>query len=799
MSIQEQIAWERECLERGTARYYANQDRLRETGASDQTDVVSYLLKDRLVESAQLLDDISNNKFAKHRGNNQLINAAADGDYLKLMYIGAQATFQLLLAKKENTVTKICISIASRIETDLKCQLFEAEHPAYYAVVNRSFTDQKVTDYVHKHKVMMKKFNDFDLDWLDWTAPQKIHIGSRILRCLLEVFDDVLFLNKVWSGVKSTNILDTKPEFDIWSAEFEKERGFMFPAFLPMKIAPRAWEDNHTGGYYTPGMSSRMPFIKTRGKEHRACIEKADPRAHRKAVNKMQRTPWAINKRVLAVQQEVYEKDLGIGLPSSSKILPPEFPPHLKDLEKGTLNPEQKEEVVGWKMLAKRAYSEEQKRKGQVLAFMQSHKLAKEIQDWEKLYFVYNNDFRGRIYCATSGLSPQGADTAKGLLRFAKGVILGHSGVRWLAIHGANTYGVDKISYEDRIAWVKNNACNIRRVAEDPIGGREFWGAADKPYQFLAFCFDWAECDYGNNHNATSSVPVGLDGSCNGLQHYSAMLKDDVGAEATNLLACDTPQDIYQEVADVCTQKLEALEDNALADIWLRVGISRKCTKRPVMTLPYGATQQSARMYVLEYIQDNWAVFELDESHQWELAKFVTPYLWESIGEVVVAAREGMAWLQKNITSDYVSWVTPIGFPVYQYYKKVEAIDVKTQLNGRMKLRTRDANGEGVPNKVHQRNGIAPNFVHSIDSTHMVMTINITDLPAYAMIHDDFGTHAGNTEVLFKAIRIAFRSLYTKYNPLEEWGQQVGADLDTLPEQGTYDINNITKAAYFFG
>ena len=86
MNIAEQIKWERECVARGTERYYANQDRLRDTGQSDQTDVGSYLLKTRLQQVADRLKLMAYNTTAG-RGNkyNKLLKqAAADNDYLKI-------------------------------------------------------------------------------------------------------------------------------------------------------------------------------------------------------------------------------------------------------------------------------------------------------------------------------------------------------------------------------------------------------------------------------------------------------------------------------------------------------------------------------------------------------------------------------------------------------------------------------------------------------------------------------------------------------------------------------------------
>lgn len=798
-TLHDQLAWEQDLAERGATTYWNNQDRLRTNGEADRGDAVSHLLHERMREVAELIEHRALTGRGRGAKYGKIVRTVAQDDYLKLAYIGLQVIFQKTALKDHNTLLKICLGIGTRLEADLKCQMFEAKYPAYYNTVIESLKEQKVTDYMHKHKVMMKKFNDFeDLEWTDFEPEVLTHLGLRIVDAILATFDDVFFIQRKGTGMKKYSYVETTVQFDEWVGEFEKARGMMSPARLPLKIPPRAWDRDKQGGYYTPSLVQTTPFIKTKSKEHRKFIEAHDPRDHRNAVNAMQRTPWKVNERVLAVQQEVYARGLGIGVPSNEKVRPHPFPAHLKDIPKESLSALQKEEVVAWKVMAKAAYGREQKRKAEVIAFMQAHKLAQELRTWDEFYYVYTCDFRGRIYCATSGLSPQGADSAKGLLKFGRSEKLGSDGIKWLAIQGANVYGEDKLPYSGRVDWIRKHEVYIRAVVEDPISNRDFWSNADKPYQFLAFCYEWADCDYGRNPNAHSSIPVGLDGSCNGLQHFSAMLRDKVGAKATNLEPCERPEDIYQEVADTCTEIITSVDDPR-SDKWREVGLTRKLAKRPVMTLPYGAKQKSARAAIFEWATDNWYLFKLDEKHTWDFSKWLTPYLWGAIGETVIAAREAMDWLQKNVGKDYCSWLTPIGFPVYQYYKEVPTTRVFTKLCGVTEIKLDDYDCYGDPKVTQQRSGIAPNFVHSIDSTHMVMTINMTDFRCYAMIHDDFGTHAGNTEQLFKTIRKSFHTLYTKHDPLKEWGEQVGADTDNMPEVGEYDIDNIIKADYFFG
>lgn len=801
MDLSQQIAWEEDCVQRGSERYYAIQKRLKEHGQVEQTAIMSHLFQERLQQVADTLKEYTSKTTGINGAyNGLLLRCVVEDDWMRVAYIGAQTAFHGIMMDSANTLLKLCLAIGTRLEADLKCRMFEKEHPAYYHTVVKSFVSQNVSDYRHKHKVMMTKFSDFDMTWNDWRGEVKVQIGQRVMRALLDVFADVLYINKEWHKGKSTAKLDTTEEFDKWAQEFDKERGFMFPMMLPLKIPPLEWnlEGGNGGGYYTTRMANALPFIKTKGKDHRKWVKQFVALEHRRAVNKLQQTAWCINEPVLRVQQQIYKLGLGVGIPSNEPVRPLPFPKHLENVDKTILTERQKLEIDDWKMLAKVAYGREKQRKGQVLAFMQVQKLAEELVDWPEFYFAYSADFRGRIYCATAGLSPQGADTARGLLRFRSGVVLGASGLRWLAIHGANTFGIDKVSYDERVQWVKDHTDMIKDIVADPLGTTRYWGAGDKPYQFLAFCFEWEKCDYGKNPEAESHIPVGLDGSCNGLQHFSAMLRDSVGAKATNLSAVDKPQDIYGEVAQVVTKKLRKLDDPR-ATIWLRVGVTRSCAKRPVMTLPYGATQNSARLYVLDYVRDNWAKFELDESHQWEFANYLTPILWESIGEVVIAAREAMDWLRKNTGKTYAKWLTPISFPVYQYYKDMPKTDINTQLLGNLRLKHSDINAPADAKASLQKNGISPNFVHSLDSTHLVMTVNATDLEAYAMIHDDFGTHAGNIHILFPAIRQTFKDLYEKHDPLKEWAEQNGAEITKLPKRGTYDIGDIINASYFFG
>lgn len=55
-----------------------------------------------------------------------------------------------------------------------------------------------------------------------------------------------------------------------------------------------------------------------------------------------------------------------------------------------------------------------------------------------------------------------------------------------------------------------------------------------------------------------SKLPVALDGSCSGIQHFSAMLRDEIGGNAVNLIPAELPQDVYGMVAKKVIEQAQA-------------------------------------------------------------------------------------------------------------------------------------------------------------------------------------------------------------------------------------------------
>lgn len=70
----------------------------------------------------------------------------------------------------------------------------------------------------------------------------------------------------------------------------------------------------------------------------------------------------------------------------------------------------------------------------------------------------------------------------------------------------------------------------VHRCAEDPKNNLD-WLQSDNPWQTLGVMIELSNAMKNPNpEEYISHVPVHVDGSCNGMQHYAALGRDDRGA-----------------------------------------------------------------------------------------------------------------------------------------------------------------------------------------------------------------------------------------------------------------------------
>ena len=104
---------------------------------------------------------------------------------------------------------------------------------------------------------------------------------------------------------------------------------------------------------------------------------------------------------------------------------------------------------------------------------------------------------------------------------------------------------------------------------KDKITPFDFWRQGDEAFQFLAACHELAAIRSFEERNPErggefiSGLPIALDASQSGVQHFAAASKDHGDGELTNLVPADKPNDLY----DACLNRaIVILNEKLIAD-----------------------------------------------------------------------------------------------------------------------------------------------------------------------------------------------------------------------------------------
>lgn len=749
-------------------------------------------------------------------------------------------------------LTNLSVKIGEAIEDEVRFNTILASMSPKEVQSFKVGMNKRIAFQFRKRYAIQKEKHLADEDrvqlWNKWSQSDKFNVGMKMVE-LFALSTNLVHIVKVFVNGN----IQYSVELDADVAKYvEYQDTYLADLMMehrPMIIPPKPWTNPFDGGYYI-NLKKPLQLVRMSAKDCDALYSDVDMPTVYKAVNAIQNTAWHINNRVLEVANAICSwKHIpeALEMPTANPAEPP-----VRPIEADTNKDVQRE----WRQAMTSYYQEDNKRKAKRILVNCVLKLANDFKDDEAIYFPHNLDFRGRVYPVTL-IHPQGNDFMKSMLEFSEGVELGKDGHTWLAFQGANMWGLDKKPIEERIAWVYENSDMIISIAEKPLDNLQ-WTEADSPWEFLAFCFEWN--DYLKiGESFKSKLAVAFDGSCSGLQHFSAMLRDEVGGEAVNLKPDDHVHDIYGIVAEKVKELLkkdmqegtddtiEATEDGSsylkkgtksLAKEWLDHGVSRSVTKRPTMTLCYGASKFGFADQILEdTVYPALAHNPLSFSKPSQASRYMAGLIWDSLKGVVVKAVEAMEWLQtasgllakdKNIEGKNLptTWITPAGFPVKQKYPKVRVKRLNTVLSGSIKIfnTTSGSTEEATDGSVlrlafaeptdeidsrKQKQGIAPNFVHSMDASHLMLTVCACvdkGVNAFAMIHDSYGVPAGYGSIMFTTVREVFVSTYMENDVLQDLHDHICnllspkmlKDLPEVPTKGDLDLDCAKESMYAF-
>jgi len=447
--------------------------------------------------------------------------------------------------------------------------------------------------------------------------------------------------------------------------------------------------------------------------------------------------------------------------------------------------------------------------------------------------FYLDADYRGRLYYSEPFFNFQGSDIARGQLMFARGRLFDSTASFWLGVHTAcaynqsysideipdwvttdyrsvleqeelDTISVDKMTLEDRAMWTQQNIDSIVEFGERKV----FMHEAEKPISFLACCIEWykySQCE-GDFY---TRLPIPIDGANNGWQHLGAMSKDNKTGKLVGLVPTEVQNDFYVQVAKRLTQRMpEWFEERQIPMKHIRKGIA----KRGAMTRAYSCGQKK----MSESMYSDCYQFGFTEEYNistWDCDELSSQVI-RAIQEVCPGPLDTMRYLQRladqeiaNWARDYgtdrgkgIEWLTPSGFPVvYECYRtrpvKVDCYGFATP-TGEIRFKHVIREKTDIPDRRGFMCGISPNFVHSMDASHMALVVASWE-GSFGAVHDSFSTHACDVEELMTTTRKEFVEIYDKENFYDSipFGRGYSGDVPTI---GTLNITKVKESDYFF-
>ncbi len=663
---------------------------------------------------------------------------------------------------------------------------FENEARWKYALENLSHNKQDLLAIPDRKKQSkIKQFYKYeDVRFELWHHKAKVGLGLWLLEEIRQQTGlfKVGMRESTSSKMPERFVLPTS-EFKDWIHRFDKwkEAGQVFKMALPDR--PVEWHGLIGGGYDIEQLPAQKFFT---GKP----VEWFEGNNYdhvMSAVNRLQQVEWQINTDMLDITLKCWENERVVGnIPQFGEID-----------EQPRYTGECPHELRAWKLKQKDIKTANEANGSKRFQACRILHLAKIYSEWDKFYFPYRCDYRGRVYALPYYLHPQGSDLAKSLLDFSNGQqVVDEEDLEAVLIHGANMWGV-KGTRAERLEWVGKRQKFILEAANDPHG-TDWWTDAADPFCFLRFCLEFKQFTE-EGYGYVSYLPVRQDCSNNGMQILSLLLRDKEIGRMCNLVEEDRANDMYQEFADRVYDELQA-DGSVIAQEWLRFGISRKLAKLAIMNRPYGATHYNLVQDVFKSIgvNHNWSSTGEMLTAVIYLCKIVNRLADQTCRPV----NRVMKFLRETVRAlgcdEPITWSTPTGFKVVQSYRKFKKLKVESVFQNMSISITTDELGDNIDER-GQCNAITANFIHSLDACIVHQVANKVDFDL-ATIHDCFVTHACNVRRMNTIVRETYTNTFTVDLLGEFRAEQINnnpdAVLPDVPELGDLDVSAVKRQQY---
>jgi len=384
--------------------------------------------------------------------------------------------------------------------------------------------------------------------------------------------------------------------------------------------------------------------------------------------------------------------------------------------------------------------------------------LAQYMSNYEKFYFTYELDYRGRTHVKQEYLNYQGNLLARVLIVWKEKKTKDD---RWLHIACASLYnGIIGKDYDELESYYYYN---IKKW--NFSDWEKYIGDAKEPLLWLALFFEL-------KHNETflTNYIIWFDATCSGSQIISLLTNDDSYLKYLNMTSSE-----YNKVYDYYTYIYELYgKINNISEAH-----SRKIIKKTVMTINYGLTEIGCHKKIFLLLKEfgyckDWKEYKINWKD--EIKKFYTfleslPLVknleplqiiwdlycdWDKIYQFVVS--EYGILTGDYIQNDFIFKVKTIAYK--KYYKNLSIY------NKSRKMKEKGYKYLWHHNRIdkrQQRRKIKANVIHMLDGVWNIVTCKNYKYDI-ACIHDCHGLHSIDIGEYFIQVRSAFVNLFFNHN-----------------------------------
>jgi hypothetical protein len=704
------------------------------------------------------------------------------------------------------TVQEAMKKIGKRLETEMRNHYYYKLGPeevgkAIHKKNNTPQSTPKHREKAAKHVAEKLLLNVYNWDRADlfqgWSSLDRFHVGAFVIE-VAHSFGIIESYPVRESKNKTIRQYALTTEIKAHTIKYQTALENRAILTYPLIDIPKEWEnqtgigrENISGGYYQDWFKQDLKLIRDFYSDTKLGTDAIN------LLNILSRTSWNIDGFVFAIASHCLNQGWSIGKLNAvfdDPRLKEKMPKHLDKLDKSDpLRKKWRSERKALRMASREAAA---KSRGTRLAV----NVAREYQNEPRFYLSWSCDYRGRMYPQQSFLTQDSSDFERSLLTFSDGCKLDSSGEEYAAQAVAEAFIGSKVSYADRSRWTRDNKELIQAIAENPLAHIPQWEEVDKPWQFIQLANEWNRVVLQGS-KPLWNVPIGADATSSGLQLLSAMRRDPVGMEFSNLFAPtsknDPPRDAYTRVLEIAKERVLNHKDKA----WLAEYLNdRKLGKIILMKKVYGAVWSTNEREVREYFREK-KVFPKTIDH--ECTKYLTDVLRDASEEVFPMAFAALDWIQnlystaqkKKPSPDSYTWTTPNLDSIDLKKADLKVKRIETSCYGRTTIPLTEIK---EPAYRRMKSSIAPDFIHSYDSCVLKSAFQNWN-KSLVVIHDCFKVLPNDMDLAKDRIRHGFVHVCSG-DPLARLADDLGVTEEELPrlKQGNARLEDVLNSSYMF-